>query len=191
MYSTAICYNSLILQILYRVILKHKRRVLTNFYRLEQNLLMLIIMLLMKSKKRWFFFILVIKLLNMTFAITHACIHTLLLNTKQGMCSIDCDVGAMRVKTTLIQTLVASPFLNWASQSYVGRISLIAKLLFLYFLINLIFHCLQSDNLESEKASLYELWERRKIELDQSLELQLFYRDCQNAENQMAKQEVL
>ena len=52
MYSTAICYNSLILQILYRVILKPKRRVLTNFYRLEQNLLMLIIMLLMKSKKR-------------------------------------------------------------------------------------------------------------------------------------------
>ena len=42
---------------------------------------------------------------------------------------------------------------------------------------------------ESEKTSLYELWERRKIELDQSLELQLFYRDCQNADNQMAKQE--
>ena len=42
---------------------------------------------------------------------------------------------------------------------------------------------------ESEKTSLYELWERRKLELDQSLELQLFYRDCQNADNQMAKQE--
>ena len=42
---------------------------------------------------------------------------------------------------------------------------------------------------ESEKTSLYELWERRKIELDQSLELQLFYRDWQNADNQMAKQE--
>ena len=42
---------------------------------------------------------------------------------------------------------------------------------------------------ESEKTSLYELWERRKIELDQSLELQLFYRDCQNADNQMAKHE--
>ena len=42
---------------------------------------------------------------------------------------------------------------------------------------------------ESEKTSLYELWERRKIELDQSLELQLFQRDCQNADNQMAKQE--
>ena len=26
--------------------------------------------------------------------------------------------------------------------------------------------------------------------LDQSLELQLFYRDCQNADNQMVKQEV-
>jgi hypothetical protein len=28
------------------------------------------------------------------------------------------------------------------------------------------------------------------VTLDQSLELQLFYRDCQNADNQMAKQEV-
>ena len=136
-----------------------------------------------------------IKLLIKTFAITHACIHTLLLNTRQGMCSIDCVVGAIRVKTTLIQTLIGSqltltPSLNLASQSYVGRIGLIAKLLFLYFHVKLIFHRLQLDNLESEKTSLYELWERRKIELDQSLELQLFYRDCQNAENQMAKQEV-
>ena len=46
------------------------------------------------------------------------------------------------------------------------------------------------DNLETEKTSLYELWEQRKVTLDQSLELQLFYRDCQNADNQMAKQEV-
>lgn len=46
------------------------------------------------------------------------------------------------------------------------------------------------DNLETEKASLYELWEQRKLILEQSLELQLFYRDCQNADNQMAKQEV-
>ena len=46
------------------------------------------------------------------------------------------------------------------------------------------------ENLETEKASLYELWEQRKVTLDQSLELQLFYRDCQNADNQMVKQEV-
>ena len=46
------------------------------------------------------------------------------------------------------------------------------------------------ENLETEKTSLSELWEQHKVTLDQSLELQLFYRDCQNADNQMAKQEV-
>lgn len=44
--------------------------------------------------------------------------------------------------------------------------------------------------MESEKTSLYKQWDERKSMMDQSLELQLFYRDCQNADNQMAKQEV-
>ena len=44
--------------------------------------------------------------------------------------------------------------------------------------------------LVSEKGELLKLWEDRKTEFDQCMELQLFYRDADQADAWMAKQEV-
>lgn len=43
--------------------------------------------------------------------------------------------------------------------------------------------------LESEKAGLLELWEERRILYEQCMDLQLFYRDTEQADTWMAKQE--
>lgn len=52
---------------------------------------------------------------------------------------------------------------------------------------------LVSENLESlinEKSSLLALWEERRILYEQCMDLQLFYRDTEQADTWMAKQEV-
>lgn len=45
-------------------------------------------------------------------------------------------------------------------------------------------------NLSSEKSSLLALWEERRILYEQCMDLQLFYRDTEQADTWMAKQEV-
>lgn len=45
-------------------------------------------------------------------------------------------------------------------------------------------------NLISEKTSLLALWEERRILYEQCMDLQLFYRDTEQADTWMAKQEV-
>jgi len=49
---------------------------------------------------------------------------------------------------------------------------------------------LQLNALESEKAALLALWEERRILYEQCMDLQLFYRDTDQAETWMTKQEV-
>jgi hypothetical protein len=44
--------------------------------------------------------------------------------------------------------------------------------------------------LANEKTSLLELWEERRILYEQCMDLQLFYRDTEQADAWMAKQEV-
>lgn len=44
--------------------------------------------------------------------------------------------------------------------------------------------------LASEKTSLLTLWEERRILYEQCMDLQLFYRDTEQADTWMAKQEV-
>ena len=46
------------------------------------------------------------------------------------------------------------------------------------------------QSLLKEKGSLLELWEERKGQFEQCMELQLFLRDAYQADNWMAKQEV-
>lgn len=46
------------------------------------------------------------------------------------------------------------------------------------------------QSLLKEKCSLLELWEERKGQFEQCMELQIFLRDAYQAENWMAKQEV-
>lgn len=46
------------------------------------------------------------------------------------------------------------------------------------------------QSLMKEKVSLLELWEERKGQFEQCMELQLFLRDAFQADNWMAKQEV-
>lgn len=45
--------------------------------------------------------------------------------------------------------------------------------------------------LANEKASLLSLWEERRILYEQCMDLQLFYRDTDQAETWMTKQEVI
>lgn len=44
--------------------------------------------------------------------------------------------------------------------------------------------------LASEKTALLSLWEERRILYEQCMDLQLFYRDTEQADTWMAKQEV-
>ncbi|XP_074621265.1 spectrin alpha chain, non-erythrocytic 1-like [Acropora palmata] len=44
-------------------------------------------------------------------------------------------------------------------------------------------------SLESEKMDLLELWEKRRVQFEQCMELQLFNRDCEHANASMTKQE--
>ena len=44
--------------------------------------------------------------------------------------------------------------------------------------------------LAEEKTSLLELWEERRILYEQCMDLQLFYRDTEQADAWMSKQEV-
>lgn len=46
------------------------------------------------------------------------------------------------------------------------------------------------QSLAGEKASLLQLWEERRGQFEQSMELQLFMRDAYQADNWMAMQEV-
>ncbi|XP_069465277.1 spectrin alpha chain, non-erythrocytic 1 isoform X8 [Ambystoma mexicanum] len=46
------------------------------------------------------------------------------------------------------------------------------------------------DNLDQERAGLEKAWVQRRMMLDQCLELQLFNRDCEQAENWMAAREA-
>ena len=45
-------------------------------------------------------------------------------------------------------------------------------------------------NLANEKTALLELWETRRVLYEQCMDLQLFYRDTEQADAWMAKQEV-
>lgn len=56
------------------------------------------------------------------------------------------------------------------------------SILFVYFF--------QLASLESEKLELLELWEKRRVQFEQCMELQLFNRDCEHANATMTKQEV-
>ena len=51
-------------------------------------------------------------------------------------------------------------------------------------------YCLQLQTLATEKSNLYELWEERRILYEQCMDLQLFYRDTEQADAWMTKQEV-
>lgn len=44
--------------------------------------------------------------------------------------------------------------------------------------------------LTQEKESLLELWELRRQQYEQCMDLQLFYRDTEQVDNWMSKQEV-
>jgi spectrin alpha len=46
------------------------------------------------------------------------------------------------------------------------------------------------QHLANEKAALLSLWEERRILYEQCMDLQLFYRDTEQAETWMTKQEV-
>lgn len=46
-------------------------------------------------------------------------------------------------------------------------------------------------SLEREKASLFDLWEERRVQLEQCMDLQLFYRDAEQSESWIAKQEAI
>lgn len=48
----------------------------------------------------------------------------------------------------------------------------------------------QLVNLADQKVSLMELWEERRILYEQCMDLQLFYRDTEQADAWMCKQEV-
>ena len=48
----------------------------------------------------------------------------------------------------------------------------------------------QLVTLAEEKTSLLELWEERRILYEQCMDLQLFYRDTEQADAWMSKQEV-
>ncbi len=50
---------------------------------------------------------------------------------------------------------------------------------------------LQLESLTSDKTSLLTLWDERKAQFHECMELQLFMRDADQAENWIAKQEVL
>lgn len=49
---------------------------------------------------------------------------------------------------------------------------------------------LQLEVLSQEKESLLELWEVRRQQYEQCMDLQLFYRDTEQVDNWMSKQEV-
>ena len=49
---------------------------------------------------------------------------------------------------------------------------------------------MQLVTLANEKTSLLELWEERRIMYEQCMDLQLFYRDTEQADAWMTKQEV-
>lgn len=46
------------------------------------------------------------------------------------------------------------------------------------------------DNLERESGALHQLWEQRRVLYLQCMDLQLFYRDTEQADAWMHKQEV-
>lgn len=46
------------------------------------------------------------------------------------------------------------------------------------------------STLSTEKSSLIALWEERRVLYEQCMDLQLFYRDTEQADTWMAKQEV-
>lgn len=50
--------------------------------------------------------------------------------------------------------------------------------------------CLQLGVLSEEKESLLGLWEVRRQQYEQCMDLQLFYRDTEQVDNWMSKQEV-
>ena len=50
--------------------------------------------------------------------------------------------------------------------------------------------CSQLVGLVTEKSELLKLWEERKAEFDQCMELQVWLRDADQADAWMAKQEV-
>lgn len=47
------------------------------------------------------------------------------------------------------------------------------------------------DGLQRESAALHQLWEQRRVLYLQCMDLQLFYRDTEQADAWMHKQEVL
>lgn len=49
---------------------------------------------------------------------------------------------------------------------------------------------MQLGVLTQEKESLLELWELRRQQYEQCMDLQLFYRDTEQVDNWMSKQEV-
>ena len=55
---------------------------------------------------------------------------------------------------------------------------------------SIVFVIFQLVILANEKTSLLELWEERRILYEQCMDLQLFYRDTEQADAWMSKQEV-
>ncbi len=62
-----------------------------------------------------------------------------------------------------------------------------SKLLMTFFAFCVVF---QLVTLAEEKTSLLDLWEERRILYEQCMDLQLFYRDTEQADAWMSKQEV-
>lgn len=51
--------------------------------------------------------------------------------------------------------------------------------------------CVQLGVLSEEKEALLNLWEVRRQQYEQCMDLQLFYRDTEQVDNWMSKQEVM
>lgn len=58
------------------------------------------------------------------------------------------------------------------------------------FHMSLMMGSVQLGILSEEKESLLELWEVRRQQYEQCMDLQLFYRDTEQVDNWMSKQEV-
>lgn len=56
--------------------------------------------------------------------------------------------------------------------------------------MSLMMGSVQLGILSEEKESLLELWEVRRQQYEQCMDLQLFYRDTEQVDNWMSKQEV-
>lgn len=107
---------------------------------------------------------------------------------------IDAQEDSFKAATQFGQTLISSG--HFASEEVRKEVSVIIHSLKIYGELyshtSIIIHATtrQLQSLSSEKAQLRSLWEERKDQFEQCLDLQLFMRDADQADNWMAKQEV-